>query len=65
MDRDAEAMKRRDDATAKGCRICVDCEGTGKEQHAIWSHIGTDGRCGTCKGETWLDAQGRPFKIDG
>ena len=61
MDADAEANKRRDEAAAKGCQICPDCEGSG-------GYIGTtpdhDQVCAQCAGETWIDAQGRPFKID-
>ena len=59
MDRDAAAMKRRDDAAAKGARICPKCDGTGEVVTVC-----ADNTCPHCQGQTWIDAQGRPYRID-
>lgn len=55
MDRDAQAMKRRDWAAAQGCRVCSACEGTGGTRAA---------RCRACGGSTWLTQEGRRYEID-
>ena len=61
MDADAEAMKRRDEAAAKGAQVCPDCEGSGTYTGSTIDH---DQVCAQCAGETWIDAQGCPYKID-
>ena len=60
MDADTEALKRRDDAAAKGAQICPTCHGDGM----IWVVVDGEVRCPTCNGETWIDRNGRPYKID-
>ena len=63
MERDEAAMKRRDVAYASGAAICGQCGGNG----TVWQLV--DGKpedvpCPRCEGETWIDADGRPYKID-
>lgn len=53
-------MVRRDEAAAAGCKICPTCEGTGE----VWVAVDGNVRCYTCLGETWIDASGKPYKID-
>ena len=59
MDRDEAAMKRRDEAAAAGARPCPKCDGTGEVETVCADHT-----CPQCRGETWIDAQGHPYKID-
>jgi DnaJ-class molecular chaperone len=62
-ERDGQAMTRRDAADRVGARICRTCDGTG----AVLVVEPFDRRwacCPKCTGETWVDARGRPYKID-
>lgn len=60
---DWEADQRRDAAHAAGCRICPTCEGYGavNDDPEVRGALVT---CHKCNGETWIDVDGRPYKID-
>lgn len=65
--RDEQAMARRDGAAKAGCQVCHKCNGTGevwKDVYVVDGWSVTSIACPRCKGETWLDAQGHPYKID-
>mgnify|MGYP001608783317 CR=1 FL=1 len=62
-ERDAQAMTRRDAADKIGACICRACDGTG----VVFVDETFDHRwacCPKCNGETWVDRNGRPYKID-
>lgn len=66
-DLDAAAMERRDVAAAAGCTVCPECAGYGETWRDVWVIDGwsvSSDRCPKCLGETWIDAAGKPFKID-
>ena len=60
---DRHAMRRRDKAAEAGARLCPTCDGTGAVQDDPEVR-GAYVECHKCCGETWIDAQGRPYKID-
>lgn len=62
-DHDGAAMKRRDDAASDGAQICPRCDGTGEIEDAFAGTINVH-RCPQCEGETWVTANGTPYKID-
>jgi DnaJ-class molecular chaperone len=67
QDEDARANARRDEAARNGCNPCSECDATGEIWRDVYVIDGwsvTSSTCPTCNGETWVDAQGRPHKID-